>query len=217
MLKFRGRGGFNRYLPEHLLARTSPSESLKPDELEPSIATTRKDALVLSYEDWELDHPKMPRLLRPTERGTDHGVPSYRVFLLRDPFNLFASLLYSKRMNQQNSPYYVRTWKQYAREYLGRTSFLGSAAVGVSYNEWRDSEEYRLSLCRRLGLPEDPKSFTHVASTGGGSSFDGLAGDAGQLRTEERWKHFADDKFYLSLFDEELRGLSREAFGAAPV
>lgn len=217
VLKVRGRGGINRYLPEHVLGRTIPFVSLKPDRLDPSVANRRKDALLLSYEDWELDHPKIPRILRPSERAREKGFLSFRVLLLRDPFNLFASLLQSGRMDDHNRRYYVRAWKQYAYEYLGDSDYLGGEVAVVNYNLWRDSAEYRAQLCQRLHLPVDDSAHASVATTGGGSSFDGLAADAALLQTDERWKHFATEQRYIDLFDEEVRELSRRAFGAPPL
>lgn len=213
---FHGHGGLNRYLPEHVLGRRSTSESLSPEELSPEMAYVWKDALLLSYEDWQLDHPKMPRLMRPVDRGLERGTPAYRILLLRDPFNLFASLRKSGRMDQRNSEYYVRTWKQYAREFLGITSFLGDKLIPLSYADWRDSGRARVELCRLIGVPESADAHTQVARTGGGSSFDGLAQNAGVMNTSERWREFASDPDFVGLFDEEIRELSAQIFGAAP-
>lgn len=216
-LKLRGKGGVNRHLPAHLLQRLPAGmQSLSIEELDSDVARRPKDALLLSYEDWELDHPKIPRLLRPTERGYERGAETCKVLLLRDPFNLFASLLHSQRMTQANSTFYVRAWKQYAREYLGETDYLGSEILTVNYQEWRDSGEERIRICRRLDIPEDSSAFTDVPATGGGSSFDGVAPDASTLRTGVRWKQYKDDSFYRSLFDEELRLLSFRIYGKAP-
>jgi len=145
--KVAGCAGVNRYLLAGVLGRGTGIHSVTNKDLDPGVARAEKDALILSYEDWELDHPKLPRLLRPTERGDARGSSTSRVLLLRDPYNLFASLLRSERMTETNSTYYVRAWKQYAREYLGETSYLGNQAVLVSYKEWRDSPEARVRIC----------------------------------------------------------------------
>lgn len=216
MFTIRGSRGINRYLPEHLLGRRRSSESLSPEELNPDMAHVQKDALLLSYEDWQLDHPKMPRVMRPVDRGLERGTDAYRILLLRDPFNLFASLRRSNRMGQRNSDYYVRIWKQYAREFLGVTSFLGERLIPLSYTDWRDSGQARVELCRRLGIPEAEDAYTHVSQTGGGSSFDGLAENAASMNTGERWKEFVSDPGFVDLFDEELRELSAQIFGPAP-
>jgi hypothetical protein len=189
---------------------------LSVQELEPSVANLKKDALLLSYEDWQLDHPKMSKIMRPVERGTRRGVPSYRLLLLRDPFNLFASLLKSQRMNEQNRQYYVRTWKQYAREYLGFTSFLGEHLVRVPYDQWRDSGEFRMELSRRIGIREDGEAYNEVPATGGGSSFDGVTKNAQAMNTGQRWQEFSNDDTYRDLFDSELRELNERIFGPAP-
>lgn len=215
-IKVVGRGGVNRHLPAHLFRRDCGEQSVAISDLDPDIANVPKDALLLSYEDWELDHPKVPRLLRPTERGAERGASAYRILLLRDPFNLFASLLHSERMTAENGGYYVRAWKQYAREYLGESHHLGGKLIRVRYDLWRDSGDERVRIRRELDLPEDDTVFAEVARTGGGSSFDGVAQDAREMRTGERWKRLADDGFYRGLFDEELRTLSARVFGPAP-
>lgn len=216
ILKLRGRGGVNRHLPAHLLKRPGGLQSLSIEELDPDVAVRPKEGLLLSYEDWELDHPKIPKLLRPTERGHARGAQTCRVLLLRDPFNLFASLLRSQRMTDANRSFYVRAWKQYAREFLGETHYLGKDILRVSYDEWRQSGDERIRICRSLGIPEDASEFTDVPATGGGSSFDGIATDARTLKTGERWKQYQHDSFFRSLFDGELRGLSAPIFGEAP-
>jgi hypothetical protein len=206
----------DRYLPGALLGRRTEHQALSYKNLNPMAPRVPKDALLLSYEDWELDHPRIPGLLRPSERARAAGTPSFRLLLLRDPYNLFASLLHSGRMNRDNNDYYVRVWKQYAREYLRRTNLLGPDLVRVSYNEWRESENYRGELCRRLGIPDNRGVYRHVPHAGGGSSFDGEVDDATTLRTDERWRHFAGEERYRRLFDGEVRDLAAEIFGPAP-
>lgn len=215
-LKLRGRGGINRHFVSHLFGRTVNEEKVSIGKLEPNMAVARKDALVLSYEDWDLEHPKLELLLEATGNRIQPGVDGRRLMILRDPYNLFASLMFSGRLVARNRDYYRRVWKQYAREYLGHTSHFGNAAVRISYNRWRASEEYRRDLCRTLGIPETAEVFESVPSTGGGSSFQGVAHTAAELQTEKRWEQLQDDPHYRALFDDELRELSERIFGEAP-
>ena len=81
------------------------------------------------------------------------------------------------------------------------------------------SREYREEIAGRLGLEFSDEGKDSVVRMGGGSSFDGVSHDrsAEQMQTTERWRRYADDPLYRSLFqDDELVSLSEEIFGPIP-
>jgi hypothetical protein len=145
------------------------------------------------------------------------------VLILRDPFNLLASVLRSRRQDNSlaGAPAVERArriWKAYAREFVGRSSFFRNPTL-VSYNEWFVSEDTRRALADRLGLTSADQGLEKVAEWGPaawGASFDGLSKDgrASQMGVLERWKQYAEDPVYVSQFqDDELWDLSEIIFG----
>jgi hypothetical protein len=176
-----------------------------------------KDYLVHSYEDVflrSLDDRRAAShddaLLGASRRRID-------VLVLRDPFNLFASRL-AARIGHVSVGTAGRIWCQHAREYLGLRRHLGRERVMVSYNDWASSREYRARLAQRLGFAFDDAASEAVPAAGGGSSFDGtaLTGRAHEMRVFDRWRLYADDPFYLSVFTAPLVELAQSAFGWAP-
>ena len=108
------------------------------------------------------------------------------IVLLRDPFNLFASLLkagcFSRRLDE-----FPGIYARHAEAFLrGRETGL----IGVNYNEWFQHAHYRISIARRLGFDTDGAPYDDIPSNGGGSSFSGRAyrGKASQMDVSGRWK-----------------------------
>ncbi|EKV32653.1 hypothetical protein C882_2732 [Caenispirillum salinarum AK4] len=180
-----------------------------------------KDLLLHSYEDSYNAHA----FSRVFEDRHDAWVgPSGRrldVVILRDPFNLFAS----RRAMGADLPRATaaRMWKQHARtalKALNTRPRKGSRRhpLPILYNRWASERAYRAEIAARLGLSFTDAGIETVAACNGGSSFDGLAydGRAGAMRVTERWRAYADDTEYLSLFDAEMVDLSRQLFGPPP-
>jgi len=131
----------------------------------------------------------------------------YRIILLRDPFNCFASRLkgfngiyprYPGRLLQ--SP--LKLWKQHAK-----TILTDSDVIPVLFDKWLLSEDYRRSLADSLGIPFNDSNFGIENRHGGGSSF-----PEDPFNLLQRWKHFQTDPYYLSLFDKEMLELSNQLF-----
>jgi hypothetical protein len=123
----------------------------------------------------------------------------------------------------ESFPGIIRRWKEYAREYLGETDYLGNKLL-INYNSWFSNKEYRINLAAKLGLDFDDRGIHEVAKWGPSirraESFDGLSfdGQATEMKVLERWKTYQDDPFYQGLFsDKELITLSERIFGAIPV
>ena len=92
----------------------------------------------------------------------------------------------------------------------------------VRYNRWVTDKAYRRRLAEQLGLEFTDAGRNEVARWGPvtwGDSFDGLEydGRAQQMKVLTRWRRFADNEFYRSLFrDPELVALSNQVFGEIP-
>jgi hypothetical protein len=178
---------------------------------------SHKDYLIYSLEDCFLG------MVASREFEDNHDVFVGRsarrcdILILRDPFNLFASRLKSG-YSQITLGTTARMWKQHAREFLGRRTYLTQERISLSYNAWVADREYRREIAHELGLSFTDAGFDTVAKTGDGSSFDGLRYDrrASEMKVFDRWQQFADDERYRSLFDAELLELSRTIFGPWP-
>lgn len=174
-----------------------------------------KDLLLHSYEDSFLGHACSAAFEARHDRLVGRSRRRLDLLVLRDPFNLFAS---RRRMGCDLGRATALTmWKQHARAALAGSRHLRHPWLAVSYNHWLRSEGYRRRLAARLGLDFTDGDRRRVARCAGGSSFDGLAcdGEAESMAVLQRWRRYADDPDYLSLFDGELRALSRRLFGEA--
>lgn len=175
---------------------------------------SEKDLLMYSHEDcflgtmvrgaFEENHDAM---IGPSRRRTD-------VLILRDPFNLFASRLRGG-FGEVSNTIAMRIWKQHAREFVGDRRYLRQRRVLISYNRWVRDRAYRQEVAAALGIRFRDESVHEVPAAGNGSSFDGRRyhGDAGRMKTLERWKHFAGDRAYAALFDGAVHALAERIFG----
>lgn len=179
-------------------------------------ALSRKDVLVHSYEDSFLRHAFSADLDARREAWIGPSRRRHAVVILRDPFNLFAS----RRAMGADLPRAtaLRLWKQHARAALGRKGPLKQAPLVILYNRWAADRRYRQEIARHLGLAFSDAGIDRVAACNGGSSFDGLRydGQAAGMPVSERWRAYADDPEYLSLFDDETVALSTRLFGPPP-
>jgi hypothetical protein len=176
-----------------------------------------KDYLIFSHEDGYLGRS----CSREYEQSHDQWVgPSGRrtdILILRDPFNLFASRL-RQLWGFVTIGTSARIWKQHAREFLRQTRRLRHNPMFISYNHWHSDRDYRRDIAAALDIPFSDEGIHTVFSCNGGSSFDGVAfdGQASRMKVTERWKHYADDPRFLSIFDDEMLELSRRIFGDIP-
>ena len=172
------------------------------------IKLAHKDLLVLSYEDVFLNDPRVHRFLPNATKYIGKSGRQLRVLLLRDPYNHLASVLQHDAAYESASHFtsklYVDMWKQYARAFANGSPLLEGESVCINFNRWCDSSEYRRQLAQTIGFSTDGKSFNVVSSVGGGSSFQGVIGDARDLGVGERWRVYKDNPLYSSLFDDEI-------------
>lgn len=136
------------------------------------------------------------------------------ILILRDPFNLFASRLRAN-FGVVSNQIALRIWKQHAREFLGDRRYLKQPRTVINYNRWATEKAYRREIAEELELSFSDARRHQVPAAGNGSSFDGRRynGNAGRMRTLERWQHFADDENYESIFDSQTQALSERIFG----
>jgi hypothetical protein len=148
--------------------------------------------------------------------------PRRTLFMLRDPYNLFASRLKmvrdqaAQRRADLAKALAVKPamWKEYAREYVEPRVL--PYAIRLSFNRWYEDVDYRKEIAERLEMPFTDRGF---GSTEGwvysrGSSFGEK--DPRGLDLGNRWKVFEHDPEYLGYFDDEIRELARQIFAMAP-
>jgi hypothetical protein len=146
---------------------------------------------VFSYED---------KFLAEVDGVSSVAVPrevSKRVFVLRDPFNLFASLLRSGYFNRKLEEL-PALYCSHAEEFLRHD---GTRVVGINYNDWVQDPAYRIATARSLGFQSDGSAYDSVPFNGGGSSFEGRSfmGKASQMDLFGRWRHMAGDESFRRL------------------
>lgn len=173
---------------------------------------TRKDLLVHTYEDSWLAHAFSAELDRRHNAWLGRSRRRHRLLILRDPFNLFASRL---RMGSELSRQVARRmWKQHARVALGEGGWSRDGLRVVLYNRWAADPSYRRDLAAALGLRFTDEGASNVPDCAGGSSFDGTRfdGQAREMAVSERWRTFAADEEYWSIFDRELVRMAGHLF-----
>lgn len=181
--------------------------------------------LIYNYEDAFLGKVASPVFEARRERWVGRSESRRDVLIIRDPFNLFASRRKAGfyRGSDRAPPGMVseatalRIWKQHAREALGLRSHLDDPLV-IRYNAWASDRDYRRTIAERLGLPFDDEPSRRVPPTAGGSSFDGTSacGAAHRMAVAARWRYYAGDPSFRTLFDEDAVELSRALFGEIP-
>nr|WP_293093744.1 hypothetical protein [Okeania sp. SIO2F4] len=111
-----------RFLYEHY-----PQEKLRR---EASGDFLKKDCLIYSYEDYELEQIASQSFENKHDIYLGKSAVRYDVLILRDPFNLMASRLKKDYMTVRNkNKTIVDLWIFYAQEYLGETQYLKNNKV----------------------------------------------------------------------------------------
>ena len=188
------------------------------------------DIRMVSFEDHVLRYLVNPVKVRPLKDSEQIKADSnFKLLLLRDPYNLFASRFKKKNKSGKKmihiADYYYRVmtlsdlWISYAEEFLGKTNYLGQNKILVDYNKWIANVSYRKSLAHKLNLNFSDQAFDSVPEVGGGSSFDGTSISGTSLRKSvtERWKTCQDNEEYLKLFqDRRIVDLADRIFGRTP-
>jgi len=179
------------------------------------------DYLVYSYENMNKENLVPHRNIRcPSEK---------MIQLLRDPYNLLASLAThiengrkfwfwrhctsNGKITPDKLHNFGKIWEAHANIFLNQSN-----VIGLSYNKWAESKDYRDELFERIGLNvRSDKSMDFVPQNGGGSSFDKRAfdGNAREMDTSSRWKKYENEEWFNLFFDSNKRivDLSNQIFG----
>jgi hypothetical protein len=183
---------------------------------------SEKDFLIYNQESADLDAFNWEEFFDAHDKNMGRSLDRYTLILLRDPFNLMASHLrrYERSPLSHRSELYfnnvISLWKQYAKEYLGETSFIPGDKILVDFDRWGQDEAYRSSILDALSIPYDNRDnrIDHVLGFGAGSSFDDrkMHGKASKMKVGERWKEYKKNSLYRSFFDEEIVELSQRIF-----
>jgi hypothetical protein len=196
---------------------------------------SKKDCLIYSYENCKLSRVVDPELERKHDIYLGKSAARYDVLILRDPFNMFASMVqrHSKQLQAQSKitrNYFrirgkdtdisiVELWISYAKEFLGETQVFNQTKIPINYNLWFLSVDYRKEIAEQLKLKFSDRGFNTVRKNGGGSSFNELEfdGQAAKMNVLSRWKNLVDDPNYRTLLDNrELFEYSERIFGHIP-
>jgi len=170
------------------------------------------EAQITSFEDYDIE-----KYFGEYEKHLP-DIPHTNVFIVRDPFNLFASR--EKKAQEANhrrlkvDQNVVRLWKLACREAFGETNLTNNKVV-VNFNDWVTSREYRDNVSLELNLSVDNDNVGVMSKDGNGSSFDKFKyrNNPQEMKLLERWKHFENNAAFLALFDEELIEMSDTYFG----
>jgi len=177
---------------------------------------TPKDCLIVSYENRILEDEAYAGFVQSHDFQVGCSEKRYRIVILRDAFNLFASLCRAPFVTAEDIATCVEIYKQYAELFLSADRQKELNVICANYNEWFLSSDYRIELARQLGVTLDGGPFQGVPSVGGGSSFDGTSmdGRGQEMKVLERWKVCRDDPTYRAIFkDSRLVELSEAIFG----
>ena len=179
-----------------------------------------KNCFLYSYEDHSIAKITEPKYEKKHDLYVGKTSHRYDVLLLRDPFNLMASRLKKGLLSVKTkgmSP--ADMWIEYAKEFLGETSYLSNNKVVINYNLWFSDISYRRKISAALNLDFSDAGLNYVSSYGGGSSFEkqNFTGNAQQMDVTNRWKLFLDNDEFLKLIkNDELLHYSEKIFGKLP-
>lgn len=159
-----------------------------------------------------------------------------KILIIRDPYNLFASRYarQTTRINPITGEYQheeiskcrwtplkgwtsqaaLKCWKDHAIEAIKPTK----VDLVIKYNEWFQNKEYRKKIADYLNLNFTDEGIEHISDVGEGSSFDGIKyqNNAKEMKVLQRYKKYKYDNYYISLFDEEIRKMTKEIFNWEP-
>ncbi|MEM0981463.1 MAG: hypothetical protein AAGH78_14450 [Cyanobacteria bacterium P01_H01_bin.58] len=173
-----------------------------------------KSLLLHGYEHYSLDQVIGDWFETQRDGFVGKSQQRFDVVILRDPFNVFASLIHrGEDMDKVDS--ISRKWVEHAREYLGLTNHFKNR-VCISYNQWFTDKGYRQQIAKSLDLNFSDAGINTVVNVGHGSSFDGTTYDgiARAMPVLVRYKKYLEHPaMQRVLAHEELRDLADKIFG----
>lgn len=148
----------------------------------------KQTALLLrSYEDFTLARfrQKEPqKYYGQSERQCD-------VVIIRDPLNLFASRIKSKKIGTKSDIEQIDLYLDHFRGHLADETLLP-----IFYNSWLTNSEYRDGILSALGLPVGHRLNLISSYRGGGSSFVGAHQALDPNTLLRRWHSMRDDIYF---------------------
>tara|TARA_Y100000592_G_C5482355_1_gene326443 strand:+ start:9736 stop:10470 length:735 start_codon:yes stop_codon:yes gene_type:complete len=144
------------------------------------------------------------------------------VLVVRNFYNWIASSAISnaKSIEYEWQDYRGRTqpptptlWLKQAKELIGDSDIIKLPKTLISYDDWFDSEEYRIDICKQMNLSYSNKGLEEVPKFGDGSGFNGFNfdGNAQKMNVLNRWQSVAPElleKFY----QEDIDSLNKRIF-----
>lgn len=197
--------------------RKNKQKNLQFWQQEKSGQFSKKDTLIYSFEDHDLEQIANHRLERKHNLYFGSSEKRYDILILRDPYNMIASRLKKGLLGVKHPQKTISDfWLEYAKEFLGETEYLNHNKVCINYNLWSSDVEYRKQIALKLDLIFTDAGIGDVRREGGGSSFDSqyFAGQASQMKVLERWKHSrGQPEFEKLLANKQIAEYSRKIFG----
>ena len=174
------------------------------------------DIIFITYEDLILSDC----LEHPANKDNVYGhYDDYKdIFIIRDPYNLFSSrakhydkgealrsdLCVHKRHDLDKL---ILLWKDMAHRFINPRD----GELGIYYDKWFNSLEYRKDICTSLGVEFNDKGKELISGWGGGSSFDDAKTPAEKMKVLERKRGYEKYEFYLKLSEDvELNALLKD-------
>lgn len=173
-----------------------------------------KSLIIHSYEHYSLSHVLGDWFEEKRDKFIGKSQQKFDILILRDPFNLFASLIH-RGENLDDPSSVINRWLEHAREFLGLSNYL-KRRIAINYNAWFTNQDYRQEIATLLKLPFTDSGISDVVSVGRGSSFDGTTynGEAEKMPVLARYKSYLDHPVMLKVTaNEELKDLSSKIFG----
>jgi hypothetical protein len=182
-----------------------------------------KKCLIISHEDYSTEDDFLEQLSKKYDKYLGQTDQYFKVVLMRDAFNQFASLIKAGFIDEDTIDHYIELYKKYSKivikEISGthyNTHKSARSFIFINYNKWFYDNLYRQNLARELGFQTSGEAYKKIPVQGGGSTFNGieLDGKAENLKVLERWKDLVNHPLYQKvLSDDELRQYSDHLFG----
>jgi MoaA/NifB/PqqE/SkfB family radical SAM enzyme len=138
----------------------------------------------------------------------------YNIIVTRDIYNNVASRLKHDTRRKKKTPvgWYdecIEHWKQLTSQ---------KNVIHFNYNLWMTNKTYRISIGKKLDIPNNQgQMVSKVENFGGGSSFTGVRKQAIAEDLLNRWKTYTEESYsdsFQSLLDnEEVRKINQKIFG----
>tara|TARA_Y100000310_G_C20683601_1_gene817594 strand:- start:2608 stop:3327 length:720 start_codon:yes stop_codon:yes gene_type:complete len=191
-----------------VLNNKTPLSCLEVDQ-----SLKKKEVIIITYESVPINIFKNGNIIKNEHEFGNRKKTN--IMILRDPFNLFASVLKGYYWKEAAEDYigFIELWKGYAKEHLQETQHIKSKSI--IYNKWFENKNYRENICKDLKFPFSDACLNYVGNYAGGSSFDRrrFKRNAQDMNVLNRWQKMLSNKKYIKMFrDKELLTLARRIF-----